>query len=312
VPRGRIIELFGAESSGKTSLALRILVNYRQNFPDDKRPIVIIDIERTILTSLITSMGGSAKDIVFMYPDTAEEALESWRRLNASGQVAFILLDSIDGLQSSTTLKKKIGEADMQGIAKMVGTAIREISKTSIENHTTNILINQIRDTMDAYGPKSTTPGGKAIRFYSSVRIETMKQQESTNVKDAFLMRAKVVKNKCGPPHAEPTDIDFVYGVGPDPCTDLLNFAKKVGCIRFASSAVYYNKATGEVKLDCKASAGFLNLIKENQALHLEIRERAFDLFKNKVSPETVVVVAEEAPSDEELVAEVAEASDAA
>lgn len=308
IPKGRIIEIYGPESSGKTSMALRIMMNYRRDFPQDKRPIVIIDVERTIMTSLITSMGGNAKEILFCYPDNAEEALETWRRLNGSGQVSFCLIDSIDGLQSSVVLKKQIGEGEMAGIAKMVGVAVREVSKTAMENQTTNILINQLRDSLNPYGPKTTTPGGKAIRFYASTRIETMTQKESVNVKDAFLMRARVVKNKCGPPNPEEVEIDFLYGIGPDPYTDLFSFAKRVGAIRSASSAVYFKKATGEVKLECKATAGFLELIRSDKAVFDEVRTRSFELFQSKASPETVVEADEQAPTDEELVEEVANA----
>ena len=305
IPKGRIIEIFGPESSGKTSLALRVMVNYIKQFKD-KRPCVIIDMERSIMPSLITSMGGVAEDIVFCYPDSAEEALETWRRLNGSGQIGFCIIDSIDALQSENTLKKDIGESDMAGIAKMVGTAIREVAKTSIEHDITNILINQERDGMDPYGPKKVTPGGKAIRYYCSTRIQMMTQKPSPTVEDAFLMRPKVVKNKCGPPHPEDVEIDFVYGIGPDPYTDLIAFTKQVGAVQFRGTSVVFNSPNGEEKLDCKATAGFLTLIKSDQKLFDKIQQRAFVLFRRKSAPEVKVEVEADAPpSDEELESEV-------
>lgn len=274
LPRGRIIEISGPESSGKTSFCLYVMAHYAEQYPEDKRPLAVIDMERTIETSLMKSLGLDPEEVLFVYPENAEHALQALVDLCASGAVSVILLDSIDALQSEEFLAKKIGAADMKGIAKLVGQTMRQISKTTIAKDTTVLLINQERDSMDMYGPKKTTPGGNAIKYYSSVRISTMQQKESPNLPGAFLMRVKLKKNKCGPPRTQEIEVDFVYAKGPDPYFGLIQLAKEYGLMRFAGSSVKYKlTAEGEEFDLCKGGKdGARDFLRANPDKFQELR----------------------------------------
>ena len=302
IPRGRVTEIFGPESSGKTSLSLKIMANYEEQYPEDERPLVILDMERSITPDLLKGVGLNPDKIIFIYPDTAEECLETAVRLNASGSVSRILIDSVDALQSANYLKKTIGDADMQGIAKLMGQALRQIAKTSIDKQVTNIFINQIRDSMNMYGPKSTTPGGKALKFYASCRLQTMTQKESPNMPNAFLMRVKVVKNKCGPPQTKEVSFDFIYGKGPDPYFDLKELGKRIGILRFAGSAVFFTESptAEEEKVASGGQVALIQLMKDDRTWYDRIRTAC---MPSRDEPETTETN-KKATEETEVVAE--------
>lgn len=275
MPRGRIIEVYGHESSGKTSFCLHLMKQYRKYYPEDTRPMAVIEVEESISGKFMEGFGLNPKDIVFLHPNSAEQALQALVNLNASGAVSVILLDSVDGLQSEEFLKKSIGEADMKGIAKLMGQTIRQVSKTCIANDVTNLMINQLRDTMSMYGEKHTTPGGKALRFYATMRLEFMTQKPSPNIPHAFLWRPKLIKNKCGEPHKENLEIDFVYAKGPDPYVDLFNYGKSIGLLRTAGQAVMYRLGIGapEERLCLGGKAGAIEFLAANPEMYEKLRE---------------------------------------
>ncbi len=238
IATGIIIEIFGGESSGKTSLSLQIMREYmkaRESIGHDGRWIAIVDLERTISTDLILGMGLDPDRILFAYPDTAEEALQSMKDLVATGRVGLILLDSVDAAQSEAQLKKQVGEVHMGGIAKIMSETLRNFTKLCDETDTTAIFINQVRDNPGVmFGSSETTPGGRALKFYSSLRFKMMKPKPEANVRDAMLMRVKIVKNKLRPPRADEISFAFRYAKGTYPPYDLVMLAKSVGIGRFA------------------------------------------------------------------------------
>ena len=290
IPKGRITEFAGPPSCGKTSLSLRIMSNYKQQYPADTRPMAIIDMERSISEELMEGLGLNPGEILFLYPDTAEEALESARVLNTTGAVSFILLDSVDAMQSENYLKKNIGDADMQGIAKLMGQALRQISKSCVEKDVTNLWINQLRDSLNMFDPKPTTSGGKALGYYASLRVQAMKQKESPNMSNAFLMRTKIVKNKCGPPREKDVEFDFIYARGPEPYFDLLGYAKSIGIIRLAGSAV-------KLKLPGQDETSLCNGGRDGARLYLIENPDKFELIRkaclNLAEPEDAIESAE-------------------
>lgn len=304
-PRGRITEVFGLESSGKTSWCLHIMKNFRQQYPEDKRGLVIIAMEREIPASLLTSIGIDPNTVVFFYPDSANEALQLLVDICAANAADFVLFDSVDGLQSESQIKKKIGESDMKGIAQMMGQTLRQVSKTAIENDVTVLFINQIRDGMDPYGPKTRTSGGNALRFYSSMRVELARPKVSPNIPRAQLIRARIRKNKCAEPVHDEIMFDFIYGRGPDAATDVFEFAKTLGLIRTAGQAVVYRLTpeAEETRLCLGGKAGYCEYVQEHPEIVQQLRVACLEISKNNnttVAPVPVETEEEEPDPVEE------------
>lgn len=274
IPRGRIIEIMGPASSGKTSLSLYLIKSLREQFPEDKRPQVIIDMERSIDTGIIHSMGLPIDEIIFVYPRTAEEALESWLELSESGQISFILIDSVDAMVPEKILNGEFEDADMGTFGKLMSKAMRQGSKSGIDYNTTTIFINQQRDSLKMFGAAKTTPGGNALPYYASMRLETMSQKASSTVENAMTMRIKIIKNKCGPPCVEPIEFDFLYGKGPDPIADLVNYGKSKGVLSLSSVARIKWPGTEEFETLCKGGGpGLIELLREDPELHKKVKE---------------------------------------
>lgn len=274
IPRGRITEIMGPPSSGKTSLSIYLFKSYGEYFPDDKRPKVIIDMERSIDTGLIHTMGLPLDSILFAYPRTAEEALETWLELSNTGQVSMILIDSVDAMVPEKILNGELESADVGTFGKLMSKAMRQGSKTGIDFNTTSILINQQRDSLKLYGAPKTTPGGNALPYYASLRIETMTQKPSETVDGAMTMRLKIIKNKCGPPHPEPIQFDFLYGRGPDPISDLINYGKSKGILSIGSVARVKWPSDEDYTTLCKGgAAGLVELLNTNPDILKRLKE---------------------------------------
>lgn len=238
LPKGRIIEIFGPESSGKTSLSLKIAAMYEEfkhTIEQGHRKCLVVDLEHSITIDLLLGVGLDPDEILWVKPDTAEEAFQSMMDLVKTGCIGFALLDSIDAAQSEAQLKKKFGENEMGGISKLTSKFFREFSKVCDNTQTTAVFINQIRQNPgQMMGDPTVTPGGKALGFYASLRLQTMNWKASKDRTDAMHMRVKVKKNKCAPPRIAPVEFDFIYAQGPDPINDLIACAKSLGILRFA------------------------------------------------------------------------------
>ena len=238
VPMGRVIEIYGPESSGKTSLSLLIGGSWYQSrvlLGQENRKLVFIDLERTTSRSMLISMGLDPDDLIWVTPDTAEEALQATLDLTKTGEVGMIILDSVDSLLTEQQLKQEVGDNNVGGNTKALNRFFREYSKLAADTNTTAIFINQIRLNPGAgmYGDPRVTPGGKALAFYASLRLQMMDKKNS-DLPNAFLMRVKIIKNKVNPPGEEPVCFDFFYARGPDRIMDSLNVAKTLGVARSA------------------------------------------------------------------------------
>lgn len=300
-PKDRIIEIFGPESSGKTSWSLYVLKRYFDKFPDDPRDAFVLDVEHSISKRQLEAMGLPVDRIRCHRPDTAEETLTYLRNINASGAFSVVILDSIDAMQSERTLAAEVGGSDMKGIAQMLGRALREIAKTSVKNHVTNILINQQRDSLNMYSPEPTTSGGRATKYYATARIELKKTKPSKDLPNAFIMSAKLRKNKCGPPTFDFLEFDFQYGKGPDEILDTIKYAKSVGLIELRGSAAFFCPLGGErqkYEMEGTGQTGLHEHLSANAEALSRLQRECLVVFNKTELDHDAKVEAEEAPEE--------------
>lgn len=230
-PLGRVIEIIGDPGSLKTSLALTALAKrqaYRKANNINKRDL-IIDLERALEASFIERFGIDLSLIIWMRPDTIEEALQACIDLPKSGFIDFVIFDSVDAGQNEKQLRKKMGEADVGGTSKDMNAAMRQIVKIAMEHQTTYFFINQIKlNPGQMFGSPETTPGGRALSYYASLRIKLLPRQEHKEVPGAALMRLRVTKTRLGPPLEEDVELAFLYARGFDEAYDIESLAKEL------------------------------------------------------------------------------------
>jgi len=250
MPLNRIVEIYGPPSAGKTSLALQLVKQYVDERGYD-RPPCFIDLERTTGLDLIKGMGIDPEKVIFSYPDTAEEALQLAKDLGASGAVGMVVFDSIDAAQTERETQRLMGEMGVGDLPRIMSKSMRSISKICVDQKVCYIFINQIRMNIGVmYGNPETTSGGNALPFYSSIRLR-VSSKPSSDLKDTLLMKVKVVKNKMAPALNRAAEFAFTCGKGTDEIGDLLGFAKDIGLIRYAGSAVKINLPGKEEETLC-------------------------------------------------------------
>jgi recombination protein RecA len=239
IPSRRVTEILGEPSSGKTSLALQILANDQASRPSDSDLIdLIIDLEQTITEEFMQGFGINTEKVLHVRPTSAEEALQIAIDLPKTGKIGFVLLDSVGAMQAAAEIQKEAGESLVGGVSKMMHWAMRQISKISEETNTTYVFINHITYKPGVtYGDPRTSPGGNALPYFSSVRLEVLKSKPCTDNPGAFIMHVKVKKNKCGKPHSikDGVEFTFYYGRGTDPVAEALEMARTLGFIRHSA-----------------------------------------------------------------------------
>jgi len=260
IPVGAIVEIFGPESSCKTSLSLKILASYMQNrkaLGHEERKPLIIDLEHTMGVGLMQGLGLDPDEVIFTRPDTAEEAFQTIIDLVKTGRIGIVLVDSVDAAQSMTQIKRKVGEVHMGGISKIMSEVLRELSKLCSKTETTCIFINQIRQNPGTHmGNPNVTPGGKALPFYSSLRLGTLPHKPSANVPNAMLTRLRIKKNKVASPRSDIVEFDFIYAKGPDPVLDVITTAKSLDLAYFGGSHFMVKWPEGDGSAERIASGG--------------------------------------------------------
>lgn len=273
LPSDRVVEIFGPPSAGKTSLCLQVVKQYVDAYGYDRLP-VYIDLERTTGLDLVKSMGIDANRMLFCYPDTAEEALQLAQDLGKTNKVGVIIFDSIDAAQSERDTKRLMNEMGVGDLPRLLSKALRAISKISVDNDCMYLFINQVRMNIGVmYGNPETTSGGNAIPFYASVRLR-VSSKPSSDTEGALTMKVKVVKNKVAPALNKEAIFEFVAGKGTETYSDLVSYAKDIGLVRFAGSAVkWFNPDTGEEETLCSGGkAGAVSFFKEHTDKYLAFK----------------------------------------
>ena len=241
VPKGRIIEIFGPESSGKSTLAMFIVAAVQRN----GGTAAYIDSENALSLTYAKGIGVDIANLALSQPEYGEQALTILEMLVASGAVDVVVVDSVAALTPRAEIEGEMGDAQMGAQARLMSQAMRKLVSIIAKTKTCVIFINQIRTNMavSGYGPKETTSGGKALKFYSSVRLDvrriTMIKSSKGNA-TGNRVKIKVVKNKVAPPFRE-TEVDIIFGLGIDKEKDLLEFANNLGFVTRRGNSYYHN-----------------------------------------------------------------------
>jgi recombination protein RecA len=266
IPRGRVIEIFGPESSGKTTLALHVLAESQKL----KGIGAFVDAENALDPDYARKIGVNTDDLLIAQPDSGEQALQIVESLVRSGEVDVIVIDSVAALAPKAEIAGEVGEFQIGLQARLMSSALRKLSSIIYKTKTSVIFINQTRMKIGiSFGNPETTSGGLALKFYSSVRIDLrriaqIKQGEETI---GNRVRAKIVKNKVAAPF-KVTEFDIYYNEGISYEGDLLNLAIKRGIVN--KSGAWYNYK--ETKLG-QGFEGARNFLKENPATVKEIKK---------------------------------------
>ena len=274
-PKGRIIEIFGPESSGKTTLALHAIAECQKQ----GGRCAFIDAENAIDPVYAKHLGVDIDELILSQPDSGEQALDITELLIKSGAIDLVVVDSVAALVPQAELDGEMGDASVGLQARLMSKAMRKLAGVMNHSNTTAIFINQLREKVGVmFGNPETTPGGRALKFYSSVRLDVRRSETLKNGADAYgnVTKIKVVKNKVAPPFKTAT-VNIIYGEGISHSDELINLAVENDIIEKAGAWFSYE---GE-----KIGQG-INSVREYLKTHPEFEEKVTAQLKAVMYPE--------------------------
>jgi recombination protein RecA len=279
LPRGRVIEIYGPESSGKTTLALHVIAE-AQKLGDT---CAFVDAEHALDAEYAGNLGVNIDDLILSQPDTGEAGLDIAESLVRSGAVGLIVIDSVAALVPKAEIEGEMGDSHMGLQARLMSQALRRLTGIISKSNTTVIFINQLREKIGVmFGNPETTTGGRALKFYSSVRLDIRRIKTITEGDNSIgsRTRVKIVKNKVAPPF-KIVEFDIMYGKGISKAGVLLDTAVDLEIIDKAGSWYSYgDEKLGQGRENVKA------MLEENAELAKDIDEKVRAAFRNEVGSE--------------------------
>jgi len=276
-PRGRIIEIFGPESSGKTTLTLHAIAETQKM----GGIAAFIDAEHAFDRNYAKKLGVDVDELIISQPDNGEQALEIAENLIRSGAVDIVVVDSVAALTPKSEIEGAMGDSKMGLHARLMSQALRKLTGTISKTNCTVFFINQLRDKIGmVFGNPETTTGGNALKFYASVRID-IRRAMSSAIKDGEntignKTKIKIVKNKVAPPFRS-AEVDIMYGEGISKTGEILDFGVELDIIKKSGSWFSY----GDTKLG-QGRDTVKNLLRDNPELMEELEEKIKDKIKDK------------------------------
>jgi len=293
-PRGRIIEVYGPESSGKTTVALHAIAEVQANGGQ----AAFIDAEHALDPIYAQKLGVNIDELLLSQPDTGEQALEIAEALVRSGAIDIIVIDSVAALVPKAEIEGDMGDSHVGLQARLMSQALRKLSGAINKSKTIAIFINQIREKIGVmFGNPETTPGGRALKFYSSVRLEVRRAEAIKQGNDIMGNRTKVkiVKNKVAPPFRT-AEVDIMYGEGISKEGETVDLGVELDIVQKSGSwYAYGDERLGQGRENAK------QYLKENPSVMEEIANKIRSSYGIAASSYTIAAHNEEEEMDEEL-----------